>query len=150
MSRRRPLPTSPHSPDEIEQQFYEALRAGDIERLMAVWSDDDDIACVHPGGTRLIGAAAIRASFEALFANGTLQVHVEHVRRIESHGSAVHSVVEQVRGMTPDGPGAAWVFATNVYVATADGWRLVVHHASPGSAQPSSETPDPGSGLLLH
>ena len=28
------------SPDEIEQQFYEALQRGDLERLMAVWSDD--------------------------------------------------------------------------------------------------------------
>ena len=146
---RQPKASAPlASPDEIEQQFYEALRAADIERFMAVWSDDDDIACVQPGGPRLVGAAAIRASFEAMFANGGLPIHIEHVRRIESHGSSVHCVVEQVRGMTPDGPGAAWVFATNVYVATADGWRLVVHHASPGSAQPSSEASDSASGLL--
>ena len=31
------------SPDDIEQQFYEALQRGDIERLMAVWSDDEEI-----------------------------------------------------------------------------------------------------------
>ena len=30
------------SPEDIEQQFYEALQQGDIERLMAVWADDDD------------------------------------------------------------------------------------------------------------
>jgi len=28
----------------------------------------------------------------------------------------------------------AWVIATNVYLKTALGWRLVLHHASPGSA----------------
>ena len=44
------------SPDDVEAQFYEALQHGDIDRLMAVWSDDDDIACVHPGGARLSGA----------------------------------------------------------------------------------------------
>jgi uncharacterized protein len=37
---------------------------------MAVWADDDEIVCVHPGGPRVVGAAAIRASFEAIFANG--------------------------------------------------------------------------------
>ena len=58
------------SADDIEQQFYEALQQGDLDRLMAAWSDDDDIACIHPGGPRVVGPAAVRASFEALFAHG--------------------------------------------------------------------------------
>ncbi len=28
---------------------------------------------------------------------------------------------------------SAWVMATNVYVKTALGWRLVAHHASPAA-----------------
>ena len=28
----------------------------------------------------------------------------------------------------------SWVIATNVYLKTAFGWRLVLHHASPGNA----------------
>ena len=61
----RPRPVAPiDSPDEIEQQFYEALQRGDIERLMAVWSDDEEIVCVPPGGGRVVGAAAIRAAEE--------------------------------------------------------------------------------------
>ena len=58
------------TPDDVEAQFYEALQQADLDKLMAVWSDDDDIACVHPGGPRVQGHAAIRASFEAIFANG--------------------------------------------------------------------------------
>jgi ketosteroid isomerase-like protein len=46
--------------------------------------------------------------------------------------SAVHHVLEQVEVMTPDGLVQAFVIATNVYHKTAQGWRLVVHHASPG------------------
>ena len=30
----------------------------------------------------------------------------------------------------------AWVLATNVYVNTAQGWRLVAHHASPAVTEP--------------
>ena len=57
----RNKPTAPlASPDEIEQQFYEALQRGDIDRLMAVWSDDEDITCVHPGGPRVVGAGGGR------------------------------------------------------------------------------------------
>jgi ketosteroid isomerase-like protein len=121
------------SPDEIEQQFYEALQRGDIERLMAVWSDDEEISCVHPGGPRVVGAGAIRAAFESIFSNGAVNAQPEKVRRVQSHSCSVHSVLEHVRIMTAEGPQSAWVVATNVYVKGALGWRLVAHHASPGS-----------------
>ncbi len=121
------------SPDDIEQQFYEALQAGDIERLMAVWSDDEDISCVHPGGPRVVGAAAIRAAFESIFSNGVVNAQPEKVRRLQTHTCAVHSVLEHIRVMTAEGPQSGWVIATNVYVQGTQGWRLVAHHASPGS-----------------
>jgi uncharacterized protein (TIGR02246 family) len=145
------MPARPRPPiasaDDIEQEFYEALQAADIERLMALWSDDEDIVCVHPGGPRVIGAAAIRASFEAIFANGAIPVRPEHVRRLVTHSSAVHSVLEQVQVMGESGPQVAWVFATNVYVKTGHGWRLAAHHASPGAAQELQEHAEAGATL---
>ena len=136
------------SPDEIEQQFYEALQGGDIERLMAVWSDDEDISCVHPGGPRLVGPVAIRASFEAMFANGTIDARPEKVRRLDAHSTAVHSVLERVRVFGREGEAFAYVVATNVYVKATRGWRLVAHHASPGTA---SEVPEIAeSAAILH
>ena len=145
----RPKPMAPlGSPDEIEQQFYEALQRGDIERLMAVWSDDEDITCVHPGGPRVVGAGAIRAAFDSMFANGTIDARPEKVRRLQTHSCAVHSVLEQVRVMTAEGPQSAWVIATNVYVKGAQGWRLVAHHASPGSPREVQEIVEAAS--VLH
>ena len=127
-------PTSPlNSPDEIEQAFYAALQNADLERLMACWGDDDDIVCIHPGGPRLLGHAAIRAAFEAVFANGTVKATVEKLRRIDAGATSVHSVIERVDVMGNDGPQTAWVLATNVYVKTFHGWCFVVHHASPGT-----------------
>ena len=122
------------SADDVEAAFYEALQAGDIEQLMACWADEDDIVCVHPGGPRLVGAAAIRAAFEAMFSNGTVRARPAQVHRVVALSSAVHSVVEQVEVMLPDGLHQAVVMATNVYHKTPEGWRLVAHHASPGVA----------------
>ncbi len=124
----------PASPDDTEAEFYEALASGDIERLMAVWADDDEIVCVHPGGPRVVGPAAIRATFESIFANGPIPVRPDKVRRLASHATAVHSVLERVQVQREQGPQTASVIATNVYLKTAQGWRLVAHHASPGSA----------------
>jgi ketosteroid isomerase-like protein len=136
-------PKIPHpplgSPDDIEHQFYEALQQADIDKLMGTWSDDDDITCVHPGGPRVIGAAAIRASFEAIFGNGAVNAQPEKVRRVTSHSSAVHSVLERVEVMSKEGPQSAWVIATNVYLKTAQGWRLVAHHASPATPREMQE-----------
>jgi ketosteroid isomerase-like protein len=130
--------------DDVEAAFYEALQAGDIEKLMACWADEDDIVCVHPGGPRVVGAMAIRATFEAMFANGTIRAWPQKVRKTVSVASAVHSLLERVEVMTPVGPQEAWVIATNVYVKTAQGWRMVAHHASPGTpseVQEVSNTP---------
>lgn len=147
MARSKAAPPTA-SPDEIEQQFYEALQRGDIERLMAVWSDDEEISCVHPGGPRVVGAVAIRAAFDAVFANGVVNARPENVRRLQTHACAVHSVLEHIQIMTAEGPQSAWVVATNVYVLGAQGWRLVAHHASPGSPREVQEIVEAAS--VLH
>ena len=75
------------------------------------------------------------------------RVSMEKVRRLRTHSSAVHSVLEQIRVMSSDGPQTAWVIATNVYVQTAQGWRLVAHHASPGSPHEVHEVVEAGNTL---
>jgi ketosteroid isomerase-like protein len=127
------------SPDDVEQQFYDALREADLDKLMAVWSDDDEIVCIHPGGPRLVGTAAVRAAFEAVFANGPVLVQPDKVRRVHALSAAVHSVVERVHLSTPEGERTGWVMATNVYLKTTHGWRMVAHHASPGTVQEPPE-----------
>jgi ketosteroid isomerase-like protein len=144
---RSKAPAPLASPDETEQQFYEALQRGDIERLMAAWSDDEEISCVHPGGPRVVGAGAIRAAFEAIFANGAVNARPEKIRRLQTLSCSVHSVLEQIHIMTPEGPQTAWVVATNVYLKTAQGWRLVSHHASPGSPREVQELVEAASTL---
>jgi ketosteroid isomerase-like protein len=142
-----PPPALLGSAEDIERQFYEALQHGDIDKLMAVWSDDDEIACVLPGGPRFIGVAAIRAGFEALFARGAIQAQPERVHRVLNLTSAVHNVLECVQVPGSDGPPSAWVIATNVYLKGALGWRMVAHHASPGTPQETQELLATGSTL---
>ena len=127
------------TPDDVEQAFYEALHNADLQQLMACWAEEDEIVCVHPGGPRLIGAGAIRQAFELMFGKGSVQAHPERIHKIESLASAVHHLVEKVEVLTPQGVQTACVLATNVYHKTPQGWRMVAHHASPGTAQDISE-----------
>lgn len=125
--------------EDVEHNFYEALQNADIDQLMGCWAEEDDVVCVHPGGPRLVGQMTIRAVFESMFANGRVQAHPERVHKIESLASAVHHLVERVEVMTPQGQQQAFVIATNVYHKTPQGWRMVAHHASPGTAQDASD-----------
>ena len=128
------------TPDEVEATFYEALQSADIEKLMSCWADDEGILCIHPGGPRVVGALAIRAAFDAIFSHeGSIQVQAESIRRVTTQFSAVHNVLERIEVMTTDGPAHAYVLATNVYHRTPQGWRLVVHHASPGTQDEALE-----------
>jgi len=131
------------TPDETETQLYEALHAGDLDRLMAVWVDDDEATCIHPGGPRLTGLRAIRESFEQMFREGArVDVRPMSVRRVTLHGCEVHHVVERIRINEPseDGsPSIVFVLATNLYVKTPEGWRLQVHHASLGTGREHHE-----------
>jgi ketosteroid isomerase-like protein len=54
----------------------------------------------------------------------------------------VHSVLERIRVQTKGGERFAWVVATNVYLNSAQGWRLVAHHASPGTTSEIQEVSD--------
>ncbi len=127
-----PAAGAANTPDELEARFYEALQRGDLDALMALWADDDEVMCVHPGGPRVVGLGAIRASFEAIFANGGVPAQPEQVHRLHWLGGAVHHLVERITARTQQGEQTAWVLATNVFVKGPLGWQLVAHHASPG------------------
>jgi ketosteroid isomerase-like protein len=56
-------------------------------------------------------------------------------------------VLERIRVMTPEGEQFAWVVATNVYLKSSQGWRLVAHHASPGTSVEAQDNPEAASTL---
>jgi len=138
----------PAHADDIEAAFYEAFQNGDIDKLMACWADEDEIVCVHPGGHRLVGAGAIRTAFEAMFANGSIRISAEKVRKIEALAACVHSLLERIEVLTPEGPQQLYVVATNVYQKTPLGWRMVAHHASPATELEMQDVT--GTPQLLH
>ncbi|HUO45113.1 MAG TPA: nuclear transport factor 2 family protein [Burkholderiales bacterium] len=123
---------------DTEAAFYEAIEKSDLEAMMAVWADDDDIVCVHPGGVRFAGVAQVRESWRKIFAGGQ---HL-HFRLLLQHSITgatlvVHSVYEEITVVGEAHP-AAPVIATNAYLRTEHGWRMVLHHASSSPAQAES------------
>lgn len=118
------------TPQDAEAAFYDAFVRRDLEAMMEVWSDEDDIYCIHPGGARISGVESIRESWRGIFAGGQeLRFSLRDSQYIHTMMLAVHSVHEHItvagQSRTPQP-----VIATNVYQRTERGWRMVAHHAA--------------------
>ncbi len=132
------------SPEECEQAFYEALQAGDADAVSDAWLDDDDVCCVHPGGARLVGYAAVRSSLISLLSGGPVQIRTVSRKCFESSTVAVSNVIEEVVVAQGGSRQLVHVIATNAFVKTPSGWKMVLHHAAPapqGRAADVIETP---------
>ena len=113
-----------------EQAFYRAFERADLVEMMAVWADEEDIVCVHPGGARHSGVVEVRESWRQIFAQGPrLRLRLAGNRVFAGRMLSVHSVVEHVTVADDPRPANA-VLSTNIYLLTDRGWRLLVHHAS--------------------
>ena len=98
--------------------------------MMTTWADDEDIVCVHPGGARVVGYDAVRSGWEQLFTGDTkLSFRLDTSSCSRRSASRCRSAIEHV--YTADGTARGAAAATNVFMRTPSGWRMVCHHASP-------------------
>ncbi len=129
-------------PDDVEDAFYAAFEAADLDAMMRLWADDETISCVHPGGNRLVGLADIRESWRQIFGSTMrLRFHLAERRTLTDENIAVHCVQEEIE-VSGQQELRAIVAATNIYVLTDDGWRIWLHHASNASSEPEESEDD--------
>jgi len=119
------------TPDEAEQAFYTAFANTNLQAMMEVWLDSDTVICVHPVGPRISGRDAVRGSWAEIFrGSGGLKFRLGEVSRTQDALLAIHVLHEHitVAGESVERPPAV---ATNIYQLTGEGWRMILHHASP-------------------
>lgn len=127
------------TPDDAERAFYTAFEQADLEAMMQVWDDDDDIVCVHPMGPCLKGPEAVGQSWREIFDSGSpMRFEVAQRRFTRNETISVHCVTERINH-GPRLQNRSTVIATNVYKKTPFGWRMIVHHASPGGDEQEQE-----------
>jgi len=118
--------------------FYQAIESGDLTLMSAVWADSDDVVCVHPGTAAVRGRGAVLRSWAVVMASlSYIQFFLTDTSVALYHDVAVVSCTENVltgldaQGGEPPGFAGAQAVATNVFLLTTGGWRLVAHHSSP-------------------
>jgi ketosteroid isomerase-like protein len=117
--------------EEANARFYRAFEALDLAAMDAVWVHDDAVKCVHPGWPLLTGWAAVRESWQAIFANTeemrfTLSdVHVV-LHTDLAWVTCTENILSDVRGRVA----VTAILATNLFARAGEEWRMVHHHAS--------------------
>jgi ketosteroid isomerase-like protein len=115
--------------EEVNEAFYRAFEALDLAAMDRLWADRDYTACVHPGQEVIVGWPAVRESLGALFAGtGQIRFRLTNVR-IEVRGPFAWAYV--LENIHHGDDVLVAVQATNLFEKTSEGWRMVLHHASP-------------------
>ena len=112
----------------VNQAFYDAHEGRDLDAMRAVWVHTDDAVCTHPGWPILRGWTMIEESWRRIFAGpGRNQFIVTNEAVVTIGDTAWITLDENL----VDGFATGTIAATNVFVRTAHGWKVVLHHGSP-------------------
>jgi len=125
---------------DAEAAFYEAFERADLEAMMSIWAKRDDIYCIHPSGPLLTGVTQVGEGWREIFRAGpSLRFFLGARRVYESEGLVVSSLQENIQVTGEERPRHV-VQATNVFLLTPAGWRMLAHHASPAAGLPHAPT----------
>jgi ketosteroid isomerase-like protein len=116
----------------VNQAFYDALQALNLEKMEAVWWHEDWVNCLHPGGDLIHGWEAVQESWANIFrSTDYMRVSVSRPLLHLIGDAAWISCVENVTSTFESGFASALIEATNIFVRREGSWRMVHHHAAP-------------------
>ena len=116
------------------QRFYDAFGALDIDQMESVWEQSERAMCVHPGWPALVDWELIRQSWERIFDNTTLMLfNVKYLNVVAQGDCGWVTCIENISSVLQGTASNFGILATNIFVRTPSGWRMIAHHASPGT-----------------
>lgn len=113
-----------------EAAFYHAFANCDLKAMESIWARDE-VICIHPGATALLGYDDVIRSWSNILLNAQPpRLQYDILSQTTNKNLAIHIVKESIA--PADAPLVrAVILATNVYVCDHDGgWLLHAHHAS--------------------
>lgn len=123
------------SPAEAEAAFYTAFRSLDILGMRQTWADLPGVYCVHPSGQLFVGYEPVIQSWARIF-QGADSPQLLHslIGRSYHPEVVVHLVEERIGPAGSPHDSLSLVLASNHFISTENGWRMLAHHASPAPA----------------
>ena len=113
-----------------ENHFYDAFSNCDLEKMMSVWLDSNEISCIHPGSSALVGTSQITLSWQQIFNPRSKRVfNLETINQISAKDFCLRLVQENIY-LEEKNFAAPPIYATNIYRKIDCSWFMILHHAS--------------------
>jgi ketosteroid isomerase-like protein len=118
----------------VNEAFYAAVEAGDLDALRGLWVDDEASVCIHPGAGPIHGTGGVLRSWALVMASTDyIQFFLTDVQVTVAGDTAAVTCTENILSA---GDGSASFVggraqALNVLTRSGGGWRLRVHQAAP-------------------
>lgn len=119
------------SAQQAQDAFYSAFEHYDLTLMKQVWADHDETVCIHPMGEMLHGKKAIELGWTQIFdSDQALKFKVKATVTHCDSELCIFTVTEYIFVDQENEPRPA-IIATNAYQNSAQGWKMILHHASP-------------------
>ncbi len=104
--------------------FYQAFAAGSLEAMTAVWAEQANVFCVHPGWPPLTNRAEVLASWREILSNaGPVPVSAVAPKATIFGDVGLVCCYERF--------GDQHLVASNLFIRADGGWRMIHHQAGP-------------------
>jgi hypothetical protein len=104
--------------------FYQAFAAASLDAMEAVWAEQPNVFCVHPGWPPLTTRAEVMASWRDILSNaGPIPVSAVAPKSTILGDTGLVCCYERF--------GNQHLVASNLFVRASGSWRMVHHHAGP-------------------
>lgn len=114
---------------EVNQSFYDAFEASDLNAMSDLWVHDDRVLCVHPGWSALRGWAAVASSWAVMFDGPQ---HIQFIVTDEHVSISGDTAWVSCDENLLTAGASATVNALNIFERSEGGdWRMVAHHGAP-------------------
>ncbi len=101
-----------------------------------IWDHGASTACIHPGWPILRGWEAVRESWVRIFAGPVRNQFILTNATASVRGTMAWITLDE---NLMDRANTGTIAATNLFVRSSAGWKLVLHHGSPVAPRMRSE-----------
>ena len=118
----------------VNEAFYAAVEAGDLDRLRELSSVGRELVCIHPGAEPIHGTGAVLRSWALIMANTDyIQFFLTGLTVTVAGDVAAVTCTENIltAGDRAEAFQGGKAQALNVFTRETTGWRLWLHQASP-------------------
>jgi ketosteroid isomerase-like protein len=128
---------------QANESSYRAFESLDLKRMEAVWANDHEIQCGHPGWRILRGWKPVMESWRQIFDNTPQIRFMLTDLAVEVRGELAWVTLYENLNSSLEGQNvAATILTTNIFRRGTDGWRMIHHHGSSvAQAEPRDDTP---------